>query len=655
MRTQIARAWLLNALVVSACLPTPAPYRCDLAGGDRACDSVPEGRCVRGYCAALVSNALCASGLRYTATALEPGACVAVDASVDDVLHDVPSGDRDAVSSDHDVTADAAEAALPEDHLVSIDAVPSDLVEASAPFDATGATDAESQADAIDAAAPEDHGLGVDRPDALVTPDVFDVPAPRDAVDVADVVDAAGASAPPVQWISPLPNERSLSGRIRVRISRRGMDRVTVRTALGAACAGAQTVTVIPGTQVDVTTGRNYLCLRLEVGDDGGVWTSPWRRVVSMGRVYDAGATAHWGHWPDFNNDGRADLLVATASAVRVFHFTQNGSIVSGPLVPGPSLSARAAALAAVGDVDGDSFGDAVIAWNMNPGREVYLHRGSPSGLLGAGTRIAGSGGGVNTDLSLGDRVFSIGDRGADGRANFGLSAQRGHWVRTFGLDALGRLEEGPSYVSGAPIEAFVSDADLDADALPDAAFTTGGGTFLSLSSQVNNITIPPDSGNGSGFGRVLAIGSDLDNDGRGELAVISPNASQAVVYSWVNNALRTLTRVDLARVQPAALLMAGDVNDDLVDDLFAFTGGDLVRLQRGGFTNAIDGALAWRDPLGVILAGTADTDTRGRVWGGGTPGLAPNGFIVYGYSGSALTSFPVADTGVGAVTALAP
>ena len=52
-----------------------------------------------------------------------------------------------------------------------------------------------------------------------------------------------------------------------------------------------------------------------------------------MGRRYDNNAAPHWGRWPDFNNDGRADLLMATATAVRVFHFLGNGSIANGASV----------------------------------------------------------------------------------------------------------------------------------------------------------------------------------------------------------------------------------------------------------------------------------------------------------------------------------
>ena len=81
------RRILLAALAGVGCLGDPAPFRCDLRGGDRACDLVSGAVCVDQYCAEPVSNALCASGFRYTATAATPGACASPrDASADDVV-----------------------------------------------------------------------------------------------------------------------------------------------------------------------------------------------------------------------------------------------------------------------------------------------------------------------------------------------------------------------------------------------------------------------------------------------------------------------------------------------------------------------------------------------------------------------------------------
>jgi hypothetical protein len=281
----------------------------------------------------------------------------------------------------------------------------------------------------------------------------------------------------------------------------------------------------------------------------------------------------------------------------------------------------------------------------------VYLHRGGSTGLQGPGPSLPGP---SNTDLTLGERIFAFGDRDGDGRADFGVWAESHNRVRTFGMDAQGRFVERFAYSALAPLDVFVSDADVDGDGVSDSAFTAGGQTYLSLSGQTNNLVIPSTGMDDNGFGRRLAMGSDLDNDGRSELAVLVPSLGRAVIYQWVNAQLRELTRVEMLSARPAQLVMPGDVNNDIADDLYAFHGVNQVRLRRGGFTNDVVGLTAWTEPLGVILAGTADTDTRGRVWGPGST-LAPTGFNVYDFNGVAVFPLTVASSLAGPVLAVSP
>jgi hypothetical protein len=657
-----ARAWVISASLLLGCLPAAEPYRCDLAGGDRACDSVPGARCVAGHCAEPVSISLCASGLRYTASARRAGECVSVD---DAAMPDVTDAVVD-VSAPPDLVAavDAPDDAPPADRSpatdlaavdVPIDFDASDARDVAVTTDVVDVLDASDAHDVFDASDVRDASDVTDASDVLVDagPPVRDVPTARDVSDVSVAPDVP-AGPPPVEWLSPLPNERFLSARIPVRVQYRGTIIVSVRTAMGMNCDGVQTVTRIFGNSVDVSTGRNYLCLRIEVGAGGNVWTSPWRHIVSMGSFYDNNAAPHWGRWPDFNNDGRADLLLATQTEVRVLPFEGAGTLGSGATIPGPSEQARPVAVAAVGDVDGDSFGDAVITWNLNPGREVYLHRGSAMGLQGPSVRLLNAAGQPNTDLTLGERIFAFGDHDGDGRADFGVRAEARNRVRTFGMNAQGRLVEGFAYSGLAPLDVFVSDADVDGDGVSDTAFTSGGQTYLSLSLQTNNIVIPITGTDDNGFGRRLALGSDLDGDGRSELAVLVPNTSQAVIYQWVNAQLRVLTRVDVTPTQPAQLVMPGDVSTDAYDDLYAFTGPNLVRLRQGNTTSDRDSAQEWTDPLGVILAGVADADTRGRVWG---PRSTPmqSGVVVYGFNGVTVVPDTSASVPGGPVIAVSP
>lgn len=135
------------------CLPEAAPFRCDLAGGDRACDGVAGSRCLEGSCAAPVSTSVCASGFAFSASAATPGRCAtltggdaaidattAPDATVDDRLSvDVTVGDRgaDDVAKRLDVTVlDRSDVALADDVPAPLDrALPLDapLLDVSVP------------------------------------------------------------------------------------------------------------------------------------------------------------------------------------------------------------------------------------------------------------------------------------------------------------------------------------------------------------------------------------------------------------------------------------------------------------------------------------------------------------------------------------------
>lgn len=653
------RRFALVAALLASCLRDPDAYRCDRAGGDRACDSAEGARCVQGYCAARVDTSVCPSGLRYTQSAAAPGTCAPVDgdAATDalDVVEDHPGAS--------DVTAlqgDVVDAAAPEDAPDVVDAPPAldvvDVVDASA----RDVVDVPPAMDVVDASARDvvDVPPAMDVVDVPAARDVVDVPDVRDVVDVPDVRDVVNVPdvptvPPPVQWISPMPNERVLSNAVSVRFQQTAGGEVTVRMALGIDCSRAQTTTLANQGRAEFTTTRGYICLRIEVPVDGRTWISPWRHVVVMGRAITEITSPRWGRWPDFNNDGYADLLLGTASSVRVFRYTTSGGIGSGESVSGPLGATGPAALAAVGDMDGDSYGDAVITWNL-PGRrrEVYLHRGGASGLGGPSLRLSN----VDDDATFGDAVFPIGDRGADGRADVALLTAQGRYVRVFSLNAAGQVVEGGGFSGSFPYTAFVGDADMDGDGRPDIAYTNAGTVWVALTGGAGVLQVGQNSsGGGSEFGRRLGFGSDIDGDGRSELVVLSPAGDEAHVYRWNRMGFELYTRWSVPGALTAGLVATGDVNNDSVDDFVTFTAGPTVRLHRGGYTNVPLAAIPWREPVGLILAGAADSDTNARVWGAGTSSVAPSGFIVYPYNGANLTQFDVnVDLG-GPVTLVSP
>ena len=649
------RRLVLAAALLASCLRDPDAFRCDRAGGDRACDSVSGARCVQGYCAAPVDTATCASGLRYTASAASPGACVvtASDASADAPPVDASDGTAplaDVVDATLPDVPDAPPADDVADVPVPLDQPAVDAPDVPALMDVPDAPDVPVVMDVPDAPDVRDVPAAMDVPvvmdvpaamDVRDVPAVMDVPAARDVVVAQDVVEP---QPPPVSWTAPLPNERILSNVVIVRYVPVPGATVTVRAAQGIDCSRSAVTTPGVNGMAQVSILRGYLCLRLEVSmGTGRTWISPWRHVVVMGRVISEIASPRWGRWPDFNNDGYADFLMASAGGVRVFRYTPSGGVASGESVPGPFTSVAPVALAAVGDMDGDGYGDAVIAWTLQGRRrEVYLHRGGASGLGGPSLRIMTTASSTDDDTSFGDAIYPLGDRAGDGRTDVAISGVNGRVIRTFSLGPNGQLLEGLSFSASLAYTAFVSDADIDGDERPDIAYTTAGSTWVVFSGGTGTVQVPAGNDTSSEFGRRLALGSDIDGDGRSELVALVPAGDQAVVYRWNRREFEVYARASVPGALSASLVAAGDVNNDSVDDFVSLVGSSSVRLHRGGFTNILDSMVPWREPVGLILAGASDSDTNARVWGGGTATVAPNGFIVYPYNGSGVSLFSV-------------
>ncbi|MFO0626426.1 MAG: hypothetical protein U0325_12505 [Polyangiales bacterium] len=166
--------WRIALLgLLAGCLPAAPPYRCDLAGGDRACDGVPGSRCIEGSCASPVPTSTCASGFAFSTSAATPGRCVpgtVADAAMqqDAVSPDVPSPIDVAVPDAPDGALDP-DVVAPTDTPARLDLPP--------PIDATLPTDG-PLADLGDP--PRDAPL-LDRPGTDAPPDAAPVDVPRDA------------------------------------------------------------------------------------------------------------------------------------------------------------------------------------------------------------------------------------------------------------------------------------------------------------------------------------------------------------------------------------------------------------------------------------------------------------------------------------------
>ncbi len=305
----------------------------------------------------------------------------------------------------------------------------------------------------------------------------------------------------------------------------------------------------------------------------------------------------------DVNLDGASEFAIAVPGRVTVY------SGVDGTVLWSVSSTPEfGSSLAAVGDVDGDGFGDLLISATppslslVNPGFvEVY------SGATGALVHRVDAG---TSYVGFGERIFRVGDIDGDGYADFGLTTHPASSpspvTRVHMYSGRTGLYDWGLIVS-APDAPAVGIGDTDGDGLGEVA----------IANQPNTVTIydgntavalsvaPPMS-----VSEVAAVG-DVTGDGAGDYAVVRPTGL-AVFSGATSNFLWSLQATPDARV-----FSAGDHNGDgVLDVAYGSPTSNVVRIHSGD-----DGRLLWlvKPPdtnarfAGVDLHAGSDITSDGR------------------------------------------
>lgn len=330
-------------------------------------------------------------------------------------------------------------------------------------------------------------------------------------------------------------------------------------------------------------------------------WTDV--RYLNVGRLAD-----------DFDGDGYSDLSVATFQDNKVFHYQGSASgLVTTPRVcfGDPSWSHYGNALA-IGDFNGDGFGDAAFAADTSDGAGLvavalggpsglpcpvtqYIALTPPAGVTEFGRSLAGPG-----DLD-GDGFDDLVEGGSSATALYVVSGGK----LGFAAPVAVAVPTGFTAVSVGPVLA-AGGGDLDGDGYIDTAFPVSqpqnqqvSAGFSVLRGGPNGVTAPaggvftqPVLGS---FGTSLAIG-DFDGDGLADVfaGATDKTAPEPSSFGFVyrgaaggppsgtmtmlaNPAVGRAFGQSSAEVVRAGTATALVVSDDNAGAVYVFLGGQLA------------------------------------------------------------------------------
>lgn len=254
----------------------------------------------------------------------------------------------------------------------------------------------------------------------------------------------------------------------------------------------------------------------------------------------------------DVDGDGFGDVASLDASSRRVYLLRGaatryvNATVNSYPMPAGATNFGTV--IAGLGDVDGDGFSDTAITSMGASGPVVWIFRGSATGPL-AGTQLT-----LPAGLSYGTSVVGAGDVNGDGLADLAVGGPLAGQVLLFHGTSGGAsplVVAGPAVgPTGMNFGSSLASGDVNGDGYSDllvGANTAGaaGGFFLCRGSATGITTcgtlLPLAAPSGGTLGSVAVGVGDLNADGYADFVAGSPSSRQIVILTGNSTSLGML------------------------------------------------------------------------------------------------------------------
>lgn len=428
---------------------------------------------------------------------------------------------------------------------------------------------------------------------------------------------SACALAPAVP-LSPLSGMRVTHRRPRLRWTLNGgASPVTVRLcrdrALTQSCGTIMANALEAAPSTDLAPGAWFW--RIERGEGSTPVTSAtWEFFVGR---RSAAQNLSWGPVPDFNGDGFADVIASSENThpVNVYHGSSRGIDSSPSYTLGNYYGAL---IAAAGDVNGDGFGDAIVGNGGSSIVDIYL--GGPLGL-GRSYALRLTGGNL-----WGRLVAGAGDVNGDGYGDVIIADFQSAWLY-FGSPT-GLNTSRPSVITSpsdaqsfAEIRRPFAAADFDGDGFSDVVIVGGtrfsGVLFVYRGSSFGIGAIPVRleyCSPSESYNRVDVAG-DANADGYPDLAVTACGTRYGVEVFLGGPTLATRPAVRITPRDVGRVAGVGDVNGDGFDDLLIGDAGSEAYLYLGSgpsLSFGSVGTLSGPVYFGRDMAGAGDVNGDG-------------------------------------------